>query len=310
MASINAILHKLLPSPTAGAHNGIYREKDITQYFTDGSLWSRINGTDGYSLFEDIYLGDYIVINSVSYTVVDFDYYLHRCGGTDFNQHHLVMMPTQVMTIPEGTVLYNPNTSAEVETLSFINNTNASTTVTSQENATSFKWNATIENPNTGSTNGGYKFSRIRTVTMRAADTIVINAFGADHVKSIVVQYPNPADAATAGQGASWEWFTSTDWTNPLRKSICDLPSETQVYGCSIWARGTLSNNNMGYEVGAEQDKFAIYDFQRSFRHTRVSKWLRSVVSGTAAAAIQSYGNAIAGGSSAAYGVQPRFLIG
>ena len=34
--------------------------KDITSYYQDGYLWSRLNGTNGYSLFEDIFVGDYI----------------------------------------------------------------------------------------------------------------------------------------------------------------------------------------------------------------------------------------------------------
>ena len=33
--------------------------KDITSYVTDGTLWKRLAGTDGYALFEDIYVGDY-----------------------------------------------------------------------------------------------------------------------------------------------------------------------------------------------------------------------------------------------------------
>ena len=33
--------------------------KDITSYYQDGSLWKRLNGTDGYALFEDVYVGDY-----------------------------------------------------------------------------------------------------------------------------------------------------------------------------------------------------------------------------------------------------------
>ena len=33
--------------------------KDITAYITDGTFWKRLAGTDGYALFEDIYVGDY-----------------------------------------------------------------------------------------------------------------------------------------------------------------------------------------------------------------------------------------------------------
>ena len=34
--------------------------KDITSYVTDGTLWKRLNGTNGFKLFEDLRVGDYI----------------------------------------------------------------------------------------------------------------------------------------------------------------------------------------------------------------------------------------------------------
>lgn len=305
--SVNIIVNKLMPSATAGAHNGIYRGKDISSYFSDGSLWSRINGTNGYSLFEDLYVGDYIVINGRSYTIVDFDYYI-RCGDTDFNTHHLVMMPTGVMSIPAGTVLYNPDTSATQETLTFINTANAGVTVSSQETATAFKWNATMADPNTHNTNGGYKYSRMRTVIMRAADTIVVGDFGASHVKAINPIYPNPSDANASGLASNWTWFNNSDWTNPLRKSICDLPNETQVYGQQVWGRGN-AYTNMGYEVGVDKFQFAIFALHRNFANIRSYWWLRSVFSASLAAHVNYNGHAHYYGSSTAFAVRPRFLI-
>lgn len=41
------------------SHNSMLRGNDITNYLTDGSLWDRIHGTNGYSKFQDLYLGDY-----------------------------------------------------------------------------------------------------------------------------------------------------------------------------------------------------------------------------------------------------------
>ena len=185
-------------------------------------MWHRINGTGGYSLFEDLFLGDYITVGNNSYAIVDFDYYI-RCGYVDINVHHLVMMPTGNMNIPQGTALYG----LSGEHLTFINTTNAGVTVSSQESATAFKWNATMENPNTHTTAGGYKYSRMRTVIMKAANTIVINAFGSDHVKPINPLYPNPASETASGLASNWTWFNNADQTNELCKSICDLPNET-----------------------------------------------------------------------------------
>ena len=59
---------------TAGWHNSFFRGKDITEYLTDGTLWKRVNGTDGYELFEDLYVGDYFVKNSKTYRIAAFDY--------------------------------------------------------------------------------------------------------------------------------------------------------------------------------------------------------------------------------------------
>ena len=288
-------------SATAGYHNGIYRGKDITAYLTNGSLWDRIKGTNGYALFEDLYLGDYITVGSNSYAIADFDYY-YNCGDTNVNVHHLVMMPTANMNIPAGTALYGTN-----DTLTFINTTNAGVTVSSQETATAFKWNATMADPNTNTTAGGYKYSRMRTVIMKAADTIVINAFGAAHVKAFNPLYPNPSSATASGLASNWTWFNSTDRTNILCQSICDLPNETQVYGQQVWGRGS-AYTNMGYEVGVDKFQFSIFA-HRVFADTRSYWWLRSVHSASGAAFVNIYGNAYSGGSAYALGVRPRFLL-
>lgn len=289
-------------SNTAAFHNSIYRGKDITSYLTDTSLWNRIAGTNGYKLFEDLFLGDYITVGSNTYVIVDFDYYL-RCGDADVTQHHIVMMPSGVMNIPAGTVLYGSSS-----TLSFINTANAGVAVSSQESATAFKWNATMEAPNTNSTAGGYKFSRMRKTVMKAANTIVINAFGSAHVLPISVLYPNPSSTSDSGLASGWAWFNSNDQTSDIAKSICDLPNETQVYGQQVWGQGSAFGN-MGYEVGTDKFQFNIFAKNRNFADIRATWWLRSVSSATAAACVRSDGTADHHGTSTAYGVRPRFLL-
>ena len=291
----------MVKSDTAGFHNGIYRGKNITSYLTDGTLWNRISGSNGYALFEDLFLGDYITVGSNSYAIVDFDYYL-RTGSVDITQHHIVMMPTGNMNIPAGTVLYG-----STDTLTFINTANAGVTVTSPESATAFKWNATMDAPNTNSTAGGYKYSRMRTTIMKAANTIVVNAFGSGHVKPIPVLYYDPAEGAS-GLASGWAWFADDDQTSIHAKSICDLPNETQVYGHQVWGRGS-AYTNVGYEVGVDKFQFAIFALQRAFCNTRAYWWLRSVSSATLAALVDSYGGAYVNGSSNARGVRPRFLL-
>ena len=299
-AALDALNSKT--SDEAGFHNGIYRGKNITSYLTDGSLWNRIKGAGGYALFDDLYLGDYIAVGSNSYAIVDFDYYI-RCGETSVGDHHIVMMPTENMNIPAGTTLYGTS-----DTLEFINAANAGVEVSSQETATAFKWNATMENPNTHTTNGGYKYSRMRTVIMKAANTIVINAFGAAHVKAIRPIYPNPASETTSGIASGWAWFNNSDQSNIMAESICDLPNETQIYGRQVWGRGT-AYQNMGYEIGIDKFQFAAFALQRGLVNTRSGWWLRSVYSASYASFVGGNGGANYLGTATAYGVRPRFLL-
>ena len=297
-AEVDALNNNIGSPNTAGFRNSTYRGNNITGYLTDGSLWDRIKGTNGYALFDDLFLGDYITIGSNSYAIVDFDYYL-RTGSTDVTEHHIVMMPVGVMNIPAGTVLYGSS-----DTLTLLNGSD----VTSKETATAFKWNATAEAPNANSTNGGYKFSRMRTIIMKAADTIVVNAFGASHVKPITVLYYNPSDASASGLASGWTWFDKDDWSDPLRKSICDLPNETQIFGQQVWGRGS-AYTNVAFEIGVDKFQFALCGLQKNFVNNRAAYWLRSVASAGYAARVFSDGPASAYGSAIAIGVRPRFLL-
>lgn len=75
---------------TAGFHNSIYRGKDVTSYLTDGSLWGRIAGSSPYSLFEDLFIGDYFVANGVTWRIAAFDYWLNV---NSYSTHHIVIVP-------------------------------------------------------------------------------------------------------------------------------------------------------------------------------------------------------------------------
>ena len=72
---------------TAGYHNSIFRGKDITSYYTDGSLYTRISS----GKFTNLYVGDYIVANGVNWRIAGFDIYY---GWTVQNTpHHAVIVP-------------------------------------------------------------------------------------------------------------------------------------------------------------------------------------------------------------------------
>ena len=77
----------------AGAHNAIYRGKSLGSTVTTAQYAAISAGT-----FDDLYIGDYWVINGVNWRIAAFDYYLN-CGDTSCTKHHVVIVP--------DTCLYN-----------------------------------------------------------------------------------------------------------------------------------------------------------------------------------------------------------
>lgn len=80
----------------AGNHNSIYRGKNITSKFTDGSLFANIaNGT-----FDDLFIGDYFVATcngvTTNWRLAGFDIY-YNCGDTALTRHHAVVIPDNML---------------------------------------------------------------------------------------------------------------------------------------------------------------------------------------------------------------------
>ena len=71
----------------AAAHNCIYRGKNLGTSVTAEQYTAISSGK-----FTDLYIGDYWVINGVTYRIAAFDYY-YNCGGTNFTKHHVVIVP-------------------------------------------------------------------------------------------------------------------------------------------------------------------------------------------------------------------------
>lgn len=92
-ATFNKLLNVIIPK-NAGAHNGIYRGKDITDLFYDGTLSEQIAA----GTFDDIYIGDYIIgkVSGRKYLVADINYRLN-CGDTQCTKPHVLMIPDRNM---------------------------------------------------------------------------------------------------------------------------------------------------------------------------------------------------------------------
>ena len=81
-AGLNGTVEK-----NAGAHNSIFRGKNLGTSVTAAQYAAISAGT-----FDDLFIGDYWLIGGVNYRIAAFDYYL-RCGDTDLNTHHVVIVP-------------------------------------------------------------------------------------------------------------------------------------------------------------------------------------------------------------------------
>lgn len=90
---VENILSGIIPK-NAGAHNGFYRGKDITDLFYDGTLSQQIAA----GTFDDIFIGDYIIgkVSKRKYLVADINYRLHS-GDTECTKPHILMIPERTM---------------------------------------------------------------------------------------------------------------------------------------------------------------------------------------------------------------------
>ena len=83
----------LLCINNAGFHNSIFRGKDVTAYHTDGTLYTRISSGE----FDDLFVGDYIMVNNITWRIAGFDIYLDR-GEQLLKTHHAVIVPDSNLT--------------------------------------------------------------------------------------------------------------------------------------------------------------------------------------------------------------------
>lgn len=81
------VLFEMVAGSGAGAHNAIYRGKNLGSTPTAAQYAAIKAGT-----FDDMYIGDYWSIGGINYRIAAFDYYLN-CGDTACTAHHVVIVP-------------------------------------------------------------------------------------------------------------------------------------------------------------------------------------------------------------------------
>ena len=266
--------------------------KDITAYITDGTLWKRLAGTDGYALFEDIYVGDYLEMSraisayertgtyqttgSKFVTIAGIDTMWGNGNSDVISKHHLVMVPGQGFG---GTQHFGRARMNEAN-----------------------------------NTTGGYKASEMNVKTLGAvsssgstAATASINQqlyaeFGA-HLQTTKELVSNTLNASginrfgggsNLGCSSNWEWISAQ----------AVLMSEVEVYGATVWS-------SSGYDTGNANKQLPLFAFSKQAQNNRSGYyWLKDVAS--AAVFCTAGGNGLSSydlANNANTSVRPRFIL-
>lgn len=152
----------------AGYHNSVHRGKYLGTSVTEAQ-WAAIKA----GTFEDLYIGDYWIINGIVWRIAAFDYYLN-CGDAICAVHHVVVVPDQA--------LYNAQMN-NTESGDYVDGDPANTTA------------------------GGYVGSDMRTQNLEKAKTIISEAFGEEH---ILKHRRLLSNAVTNGYTSGHAWYDST----------------------------------------------------------------------------------------------------
>ena len=263
--------------------------KDITSYVTDGTLWKRLAGTDGFEIFEDIYVGDYIEMSrpisayertgnyqatgSEYVTIAAISWYKHN-GDQELNYEHLVMVPGK------------GNGGTQHFGRSRMNSSN--TTV------------------------DGYNSSEMNTATIGAVASsgatgaqATINQqlyaeFGA-HLKTTRELVSNQINASAVNRLAAASGAAS-NFTWDSFQAI--LMSEIEVYGSIVFS-------SSGFDTGNACTQLPLFKFSKEAQNNRSGYyWLKDIASAANFCACVNGGNADCNyASHADRYVRPRFIL-
>lgn len=266
--------------------------KNITSYVTDGTLWQRLNGTNGFKLYEDLRVGDYIkmsrpisayertgqyqITGSQYVTIAGIDTFMYKGDqGSGINYHHLVMVPGQGFggTQHFGRSRMNAtNTSAGGYVGSEMNTTTIGGVTASGSTAADATINQQLY------AEFGTHLKTIRALLSNSINTSGVNRFG-------------------TADGCSNNWV----WTSVQAV----LLSEIECYGSIVWS-------SSGYDTGDANKQLPLFAYSESARNNRNAYyWLKDVASAVRFCGSSYYGSSSDyNASDAGLSVRPRFVIG
>lgn len=264
-------------------------QKDITSYITDGTFYKRLNGTDGFDLFEDIYVGDYIkmsraitcpdstngTVGSQYVTIAGLDTMMYNGeDGKYVNYHHAVMVPGQGF---EGIQHFGRHA---------MNATNT--------------------------TEGGYVASVMDQSVLGAVATEGSTASGATINQQLYAEFGSHLKTtdellsssinATGINRFGMASGCSDNWGWAMRQAV--LMSEVEVYGSPIWS-------SSGYDTGIAKVQLPLFVNSRRAMNSRTSWYcLKDVASSSRFCVCNDTGSAYYSGAGNTWnGVRPRFIL-
>ena len=250
--------------------------KDITSYYKDGTLWTRI--TNG---FDDIYVGDYFDMGT---------------AVSAYEQTQTYQLTgSQWITIADFNLPYNKGDSTKA-------NVNTICCIPGKGLDGSYHFGRSRMN-STNTTTGGYVGSEMYNTTIGAVATAATTSASTDSINQqlfnifgshLVTSRELLCNAVSNGAASGWAWYDCQ----------AVLMSEAEVYGTRVWSNG-------GYNTGIAWQQLALFQLYPRMVNNRSSYyWLKDVATASWFGYVGGYGDA---GSDHASGagsyVRPRFNL-
>lgn len=229
--------------------------KDITPYWTDGTLWNRIAGSSGFKPYEDIHVGDYIDMgrtvtcpDSYDGTVGSQYVTVASCGGfygngdSEITYPHIIMVPGKGFggTQHFGRHAMHASTPHPGYVSSDMNQSVLGPVVTEGSIATGATINQQLYYI------FGSHLKTIKSLLATAMSSSLYNRFG-----------------SAGGASSGWGW----------QSVQTRLMSEIEVYGSIAWS-------SSGYDTGDANHQFELFRFSKSAVNNRSAYyWLKDAAS-------------------------------
>lgn len=264
--------------------------KDITSYYNDGTLWQRLNGTNGFQLYEDIFVGDYFKMSrpisaynqnqnyqatgSQYVTIAGIDTMWGNGDNITMAYHHLVMIPGMGFggTQHFGKSRMNPsNTTVGGYVGSEMYTTIIGDVTTSGLTDTTATINQQLY------AEFGSHLKTTRELLSNSLNSTGNNRFG-----------------EAGGCSNRWDWYSCQ----------AVLMSEVEVYGSIVWS-------SSGFDTGIANKQLPLFaNSKQAINNRSAWYWLKDVASASFFCDCYYHGSSGCGDASDAGScVRPRFVI-